>query len=71
MSPGESVAEPLRYYHNITANTVTILECMMENNVKQVMGVIVVVCVVDIVALVARCSVRRIAPKRTPTLSYW
>lgn len=31
---GESTLEPLRYYHNITANTLTVLEAMAANNVK-------------------------------------
>eukprot|EP01023_Acetabularia_acetabulum_P063488 TRINITY_DN7978_c0_g1_i1.p1 TRINITY_DN7978_c0_g1~~TRINITY_DN7978_c0_g1_i1.p1 ORF type:complete len:423 (-),score=54.34 TRINITY_DN7978_c0_g1_i1:112-1380(-) len=31
----ESVAEPLRYYQNVTANTVNILKAMKENGVKK------------------------------------
>ncbi|XP_039127514.1 LOW QUALITY PROTEIN: probable UDP-arabinose 4-epimerase 2 [Dioscorea cayenensis subsp. rotundata] len=31
---GESTLEPLRYYHNITANTLIVLEAMAANNVK-------------------------------------
>ena len=33
---GESVAEPLRYYHNVTSNTLTLLEIMSEAGVNQV-----------------------------------
>ncbi|EFJ08237.1 hypothetical protein SELMODRAFT_429034 [Selaginella moellendorffii] len=32
---GESVAEPLRYYHNITSNTLTVVEAMTAHNVKK------------------------------------
>eukprot|EP00892_Ulva_mutabilis_P012642 jgi/Ulvmu1/9750/UM055_0090.1 len=32
---GESVAEPLRYYHNITANVVNVLEAMSHASVKE------------------------------------
>ena len=32
---GESVAEPLRYYHNITANTVVVLEAMERFGVRR------------------------------------
>ncbi|KAF0892564.1 hypothetical protein E2562_016861 [Oryza meyeriana var. granulata] len=31
---GESTMEPLRYYHNITSNTLTVLEAMAAHNVK-------------------------------------
>ncbi|PIA63872.1 hypothetical protein AQUCO_00201299v1 [Aquilegia coerulea] len=31
---GESTLEPLRYYHNITANTLTVLEAMAAHRVK-------------------------------------
>ncbi|XP_020109799.1 probable UDP-arabinose 4-epimerase 3 isoform X2 [Ananas comosus] len=31
---GESTMEPLRYYHNITANTLTVLEAMAAHGVK-------------------------------------
>jgi len=31
---GESTQEPLRYYHNITSNTLTVLEAMAAHNVK-------------------------------------
>ncbi|KAG2639826.1 hypothetical protein PVAP13_2KG051700 [Panicum virgatum] len=31
---GESTLEPLRYYHNITANTLVVLEAMATHNVK-------------------------------------
>jgi UDP-arabinose 4-epimerase len=31
---GESTLEPLRYYHNITANTLTVLEAMAAHGVK-------------------------------------
>uniref|UniRef100_A0A2P2KPE7 UDP-glucose 4-epimerase n=2 Tax=Rhizophora mucronata TaxID=61149 RepID=A0A2P2KPE7_RHIMU len=31
---GESTMEPLRYYHNITANTLMVLEAMAAHNVK-------------------------------------
>ncbi|KAL3821602.1 hypothetical protein ACJIZ3_007507 [Penstemon smallii] len=31
---GESTAEPLRYYHNITSNTLLIVEAMAAHNVK-------------------------------------
>ncbi|KAH7533598.1 hypothetical protein FEM48_Zijuj04G0148800 [Ziziphus jujuba var. spinosa] len=31
---GESTAEPLRYYHNITSNTLIVLEAMAKHNVK-------------------------------------
>ncbi|KAJ0980765.1 hypothetical protein J5N97_009020 [Dioscorea zingiberensis] len=31
---GESTLEPLRYYHNITANTLVVLEAMAANDVK-------------------------------------
>ncbi|KAJ7559569.1 hypothetical protein O6H91_04G091500 [Diphasiastrum complanatum] len=31
---GESMAEPLRYYHNITANTLTVLKAMVSHEVK-------------------------------------
>ncbi|CAM0902845.1 unnamed protein product [Alopecurus aequalis] len=31
---GESTQEPLRYYHNITSNTLTVLEAMASHNVK-------------------------------------
>nr|CAJ86127.1 H0313F03.11 [Oryza sativa] len=31
---GESTLEPLRYYHNITSNTLTVLEAMAAHNVK-------------------------------------
>ncbi|KAM3276585.1 hypothetical protein ACQJBY_044792 [Aegilops geniculata] len=31
---GESTLEPLRYYHNITANTLVVLEAMSTHNVK-------------------------------------
>ncbi|KAJ8490636.1 hypothetical protein OPV22_012357 [Ensete ventricosum] len=31
---GESTLEPLRYYHNITANTLTLLEAMSAHDVK-------------------------------------
>lgn len=31
---GESTLEPLRYYHNITSNTLTVLEAMAARNVK-------------------------------------
>jgi len=30
------VTEPLRYYHNITANVVNVLEAMRDSSVKQV-----------------------------------
>lgn len=33
---GESVTEPLRYYHNITANVVNVLEAMRDSSVEQV-----------------------------------
>jgi len=32
---GESVAQPLRYYSNITSNTVTLLEAMNKHGVSQ------------------------------------
>uniref|UniRef100_A0A0D6R7P6 NAD-dependent epimerase/dehydratase domain-containing protein n=1 Tax=Araucaria cunninghamii TaxID=56994 RepID=A0A0D6R7P6_ARACU len=32
---GESTLDPLRYYHNITSNTLTILEAMVANNVNR------------------------------------
>eukprot|EP00252_Welwitschia_mirabilis_P001576 TRINITY_DN1145_c0_g1_i2.p1 TRINITY_DN1145_c0_g1~~TRINITY_DN1145_c0_g1_i2.p1 ORF type:complete len:418 (+),score=89.76 TRINITY_DN1145_c0_g1_i2:143-1396(+) len=32
---GESMEDPLRYYHNITSNTLTILEAMFASNVKK------------------------------------
>uniref|UniRef100_A0A061S9U6 UDP-arabinose 4-epimerase n=1 Tax=Tetraselmis sp. GSL018 TaxID=582737 RepID=A0A061S9U6_9CHLO len=32
---GESVSEPLRYYHNVTSNTVFLLEAMQKAGVKQ------------------------------------
>lgn len=32
---GESIAEPLRYYRNVTANTVNLLEAMRATSVKQ------------------------------------
>lgn len=32
---GESTLDPLRYYHNITSNTLTVLEAMVANNVKR------------------------------------
>jgi UDP-arabinose 4-epimerase len=31
---GESTMEPLRYYHNITSNTLTVLEAMAKHNVN-------------------------------------
>ncbi|KAI9153833.1 hypothetical protein LWI28_017281 [Acer negundo] len=31
---GESTLEPLRYYHNITSNSLVVLEAMAEHNVK-------------------------------------
>jgi hypothetical protein len=33
---GESVAEPLRYYHNVTSNTVQLLESMLDAGVNEV-----------------------------------
>ncbi|XP_057851050.1 probable UDP-arabinose 4-epimerase 2 isoform X3 [Cryptomeria japonica] len=32
---GESTLDPLRYYHNITSNTLTLLEAMFVNNVNK------------------------------------
>ena len=32
---GESVADPTRYYHNITSNTLGLVECMLEHGVKR------------------------------------
>jgi UDP-glucose 4-epimerase len=32
---GESVESPLQYYHNITANTLTVLEAMKRHGVRQ------------------------------------
>ncbi|KAH9324046.1 hypothetical protein KI387_004224 [Taxus chinensis] len=32
---GESTLDPLRYYHNITSNTLTLLEAMVANNVNK------------------------------------
>lgn len=32
---GESMADPLKYYHNITSNTLTILEAMTRNNIDR------------------------------------
>eukprot|EP00249_Psilotum_nudum_P020208 c27604_g1_i1 orf=356-1609(-) len=33
---GESMDEPLRYYHNITSNTLTVLETMVRHSVKKI-----------------------------------
>ena len=32
---GESMAEPLRYYHNVTANTLTLVEAMARHGVNR------------------------------------
>ena len=32
---GESTLDPLRYYHNISSNTLTLLEAMFANNVNR------------------------------------